>query len=204
MRLLSLFLLLLFHAVVGGVDVGVNSQSFVVIVGALLATAPDLFGFEDSDSDNDDEPVDRLPPRKRARRHVHSIFEKMGPYYQQRAYRMPDQSFWTLLQLIKPYMKCGLLKPKTNSKKKNQKNGATNGFIPKSIRFSCALRYFAGGAVDDIAIVHRVSNTEVYDSVWFVVDAVKKCPQLAISARPVSIAGLATLMTCFYGSRSLL
>jgi len=61
---------------------------------------------------------------------------------------------------------------KKNSSNKKNNNGAANGFIPKSIRLSCALRYFAGGAVDDIAVVHGISNTEVHDSVWFIVDAV--------------------------------
>jgi hypothetical protein len=33
----------------------------------------------------------------------------------------------------------------------------------------------------DIAVVHRISHTEVYRSVWKVVDAVNKCPDLSFS-----------------------
>jgi hypothetical protein len=43
-----------------------------------------------------------------------------------------------------------------------------------------ALRYFAGGSAYDIALVHGVAYTEVYKSVWKVVDAVNKCKELEI------------------------
>jgi DDE superfamily endonuclease len=44
-----------------------------------------------------------------------------------------------------------------------------------------AIRYFAGGAPPDIALVHGVGLSDVYKSVWMVVDAVHKCPDLAIN-----------------------
>ena len=43
-----------------------------------------------------------------------------------------------------------------------------------------ALRYFAGGSVYDIALVHGVAYTEVFKSLWKVVNAVNKCKELEI------------------------
>ena len=43
-----------------------------------------------------------------------------------------------------------------------------------------ALCYFAGGSAYDIALVHGVAYTEVYKSVWKVVDTVNKCTELEI------------------------
>jgi hypothetical protein len=45
---------------------------------------------------------------------------------------------------------------------------------------SAALRYFAGGRPDDIVLVHGISNSEVFNSVWKVVDAVNSCKELTI------------------------
>ena len=58
---------------------------------------------------------------------------------------------------------------------------ARNGFIDSTIRLSCALRYFAGGSAYDIALVHGVSHSEVFNSIWRVVDAVMECNDLAFS-----------------------
>ena len=44
-----------------------------------------------------------------------------------------------------------------------------------------ALRYFAGGRTDDIALVHGISHTSVYESVWQIVDAVNMCNELSIN-----------------------
>ena len=46
---------------------------------------------------------------------------------------------------------------------------------------SIAIRYFAGGRPEDISLVHGVSHSEVFNSVWKVVDAVLACEQLAFS-----------------------
>jgi hypothetical protein len=51
---------------------------------------------------------------------------------------------------------------------------APNGRILASTRISCALRYFAGGCPYDIAIMHGVSHTAIFDSVWMVVDGIKQ------------------------------
>jgi DDE superfamily endonuclease len=44
-----------------------------------------------------------------------------------------------------------------------------------------AVRYFAGGRPEDICLVHGVSHSEVFKSVWKVVDAVLACEQLSFS-----------------------
>ena len=67
------------------------------------------------------------------------------------------------------------------SKRKTHRNGAKNGLISTRIRLSAALRYFAGGRPDDIALVHGISHTEVFNSVWKVVDAVNDCKVLDFS-----------------------
>ena len=56
--------------------------------------------------------------------------------------------------------------------KKTGRNGATNGLIAGSVRLACALRYFAGGDPSDIGAVYVIGNTDVYNSVWIVVDFV--------------------------------
>ena len=57
---------------------------------------------------------------------------------------------------------------------KRHTNGAANGLIHSSVRLSIALRYFAGGSVYDIALVHGVSHTEVYQSIWRVLNAINQ------------------------------
>jgi hypothetical protein len=86
---------------------------------------------------------------------------------------MDESSFWKLHTLLRPHME----KPRSRTKK--HKDGAKNGLIPTSARLSCALWYFAGGSPYDILVVHGMSHTEVFTSVWNVVDAVNSCEELA-------------------------
>jgi hypothetical protein len=44
-----------------------------------------------------------------------------------------------------------------------------------------ALRYFAGEHPDDILVVHRISFTEVFRSIWKVINAINKCGTLKVS-----------------------
>ena len=99
------------------------------------------------------------PHRLRSRRTVSSIFGELGPSYTRRAYWMKEQQFWKLHRLIKS----NLVNPRTGKKK--HKNGGKNGIIPTESRLSAALRYFAGGKPDDIALVHGISHSEVFNSV---------------------------------------
>ena len=133
--------------------------------------------------ENDPPPLgyDRGKPRRRVRKLVNDVFDELGPGYMRRAYRMDQQSFWKLFHTIKPYMlKSGSLEPKKGSTKKH-KNGAVNGIIGKSVRLAAALRFFAGGDPYDIMTTFGIGHTDVYNSVWMVVDAVNNCPALAIS-----------------------
>ena len=120
--------------------------------------------------------------RQRTRKNVSDIFQEFGPTFVRRAYRMQESSFWKLEAILHPYMKRAA---KTKSKKrstrtKKHKNGARNGLIPLPTRLSCALRYFAGGSAYDIMVLHGISYSEVLKSVWVVVDAVNRCPDLDI------------------------
>ena len=169
---LSLLLLLTFLPIVlANVPVGsiLESGQLGTIVSALLVV---IFPKEIGISSVSRRKVVKAPPRidarKRKRRLVHSIFEELGPYYVKRAYRMDEASFWKLHRML-----ASLMSPKKNANsKKKHKDGATNGLIVSSIRLSCAIRYFAGGRPEDISLVHGISHSEVFRSVWLVVDAV--------------------------------
>jgi len=102
------------------------------------------------------------------------MFHEQGSYYIRRAHRMHEHSFWKLLATSQPCMKT---KKKTNQK---LKRGAANGFVSAAARLSSALRCFAGGRPDDIALVHGISHTAVFQGAWEIVDAVNECPALQI------------------------
>ena len=55
-----------------------------------------------------------------------------------------------------------------------------NGIIPYSIRVAAALRYMSGGDPKDIQLVFGISNSEVYKSLWLVVDAINKTTEFDI------------------------
>lgn len=114
----------------------------------------------------------------RDRRHVSSIFAELGANYLQRAYRMDKASFYDLHRMLRPGL--GGRKYSLKSSKKFHKNGAPNGLIPSTSWLSMALRYFAGGSAYDICIAHGCSHSDVYNSVWMVVDAVNLCKKLKI------------------------
>ena len=154
---------------------GVDRLTFLTIVQViLLVTNPELVGLIDPQI------IERGANRVRTRRYVTSIMDELGPYYTRRAYRMPADHFWRLHRLIHPYLKCGKAKVRDDSTKRNENNGAPNGIIPSTSRLSAAIRYFSGGDPCDIAVVHGISHTEVFNSAWAVVDAVNHCPELEI------------------------
>lgn len=108
--------------------------------------------------------------RERERRTVLQIYQMLGPYYFQRAYRMSYNKFQTLSHKLSQYMK-----------KRNIQKVAWNGPIYNSIRVACAIRYFAGGSPYDIATTFGISLSEVFVSVWDVVDAVNQHPNFKIN-----------------------
>ena len=102
---------------------------------------------------------------QRERVPVVDIFNKLGPRFIRKCYRMTEVSFWKLHKILRPYIK-------TN--KKRSGGGATpNGDISSEARLSMALRWFAGGEASDIFQIHGVAYGEVYRSVWRIVDAIK-------------------------------
>ena len=116
---------------------------------------------------------------RRVRRLVSNIMYELGGY-SRRYYRMSDTSFWILHNMLKPSLE-KLLEPKLHRpRKKRRKRNAPNGLISTSIRLSIALRYFAGGDPLDLAFVRGVSHSEVFNSVWMVVDAAHHTPALDI------------------------
>ena len=124
---------------------------------------------------------------RRERIPVTTIFINLGQRFVRRAYRMTEASFWKLFHLIKPHM----------PRKKKRKRGCTpNGDIDASARLSMALRWFAGGEAIDIMQTHGVSYTDVYKSVWLVVDAINSCPELQIRF-PVDYAAQQELADAF-------
>ena len=116
--------------------------------------------------------------RKRERKSVNKIFYEHGPGYTRRAYRMNSRSFWKLEKMLRPR----LCRARTKrAKEMRKRDGARNGRISAAIRLSAAIRYFAGGRPDDISLSHGISHSEVFNSVWLVVDAVISHPKLAFS-----------------------
>ena len=177
---LMLFLLIFSIATAIGIDEssGTGSQQMIIITTIfLIIDSPELFGGLGLAPDNIKRYSKPRPHRHRKRRSVMSIFEEMGPNYVRWAYRMEQESFWKLHSLLRPYLEQRDQRQEGSNQKKHR-DGAKNGLIPTSVRLSCALRYFAGGSAYDISVVHGISHTEVFLSLWRVVDAVNKCNEL--------------------------
>lgn len=109
----------------------------------------------------------------RKRRNVNDLFKEVGPAIFKRMYRMEEESFWLLLDIIESEMAGG-------SCKKRKRGKTPNGDITKPSRLAMALRYFAGGDPYDIAQAHGVHPNEVKKSAWVVVDAINHIKQLDI------------------------
>ena len=102
-------------------------------------------------------------------RSVKSICTELGKEHAQ-YYRMEVASF---------YYPVEVLTPNIYQRTKKQKRGKTpNDDIAISICVSIALRYFSGRSPLDIALVHAVSHSEIFRSVWVVVDAVNQTKSL--------------------------
>lgn len=172
-RLLSLLLLLdlAVPSPIRGALLSNRLNLLTITTASLAAAFPEEIGFENDEHS----PGSRYgkSPNKRTRRSVTSIFHEQGTSYVRRAYRMHEHSFWKLLATLQPHMK-------TKKSDKKLKRGAANGFITPAARLSSALRCFAGGRPDDIALVHGISHSAVFQSVWEIVDAVNECPTLEI------------------------
>jgi DDE superfamily endonuclease len=145
------------------------TRLIIMLVALLVSLFPEEFGFMSARPKRPS-----VYPIQRKRRMVSDIMRELGPGYTRRAYRMSTGSFFELHKLLHKH-----LNP-PRSEKKKWRNGGPNGIITTTVRLSIALRYFAGGRPEDIALVHGVSHSEVFRSVWKVVDAVLKCEELSI------------------------
>lgn len=114
----------------------------------------------------------RMPGSKtyvRNRPTIPDLFKEYGPINFRRAYRMKEESFWILLDLLDKEM----------GKKSARRRGKTpNGDISNAMRLAIALRYFAGGDPLDLMIVFKVSRVVILQSVWLVVEAIHKTKAL--------------------------
>jgi hypothetical protein len=75
----------------------------------------------------------------RKRNHVSAVFEQLGPLYTRRAYRMTEQSFYKLHQILFPFLRYALF-PVAATSQKVHRNGARNGLVPSTTRLAVALR----------------------------------------------------------------
>jgi len=107
----------------------------------------------------------RGPTIKHACCSVSSITYELGGYSRQ-YYQMENHMFWKLHRILHKKIK----NPTVTRKRKH--GSPPNGKISSSIRLSCALRYFAGGEAMALALVHGISHSDVFNSVWLVVDAI--------------------------------
>jgi DDE superfamily endonuclease len=184
--MLVLLLLLVVGVAVASEEVDgagvIEKLHIVAMTTALLVASLPGLGVN-SDDDTDDGVKHRRgrrdKARNRVRREVSSMFREYGPYYVRRAYRMTEDAFWELHRMLGPHM--ASVRLKGGGRVKTHRNGGKNGLIPSENRLSAAIRYFAGGRPEDIAISHGISHSEVFYSCWKVVDAVNKCPELAFS-----------------------
>ena len=109
---------------------------------------------------------------KRQRLDVDEHLKSMPPALFRRKYRMGFDSFYKLLDILEAHL------PATGE---DRKSGATtNGPISKCAWLSMVLRYFAGGDSADIWDHHGCHIDETLKSVWSVVDAIHKAPEMKI------------------------
>ena len=123
----------------------------------------------------------------RERTSVSEIFNSMGERMFRRAFRMTFDAFWRLHSILLPHLLTAISINRNYVRKGGREGGnyslppTPNGPISPSIRLGAALRYFAGGSPYDIVLAFGISYSEMMTSVWIVVDAINKCPQLKIS-----------------------
>ena len=146
--------------------------------------------------------VDSSRPPRRLRRRTRStvadVYNCLGPQYFRRAYRMSYESFLKLNEELREGIQKAYREHNERKNMKKKKKGrekmskvakncfdgvmgernyklppVPNGAIDSSIRLACALRYFAGGSVHDLTPLYGISHTEFFNSVWYVVQAIK-------------------------------
>lgn len=161
----------IFPAIAGSIDVDAlvaEEEALIICVASILL--PIAYDYIVAKKD----PPRRLgcPTIKRERPTMRYLFDLYGPSLVKRAYRMTEQSFWRLLDILEPHL------PEV---KKRKRGRTPNGDIYPALRLSMALRYFAGGDPLDIGPLHGVHPNEVLLSVNHVINAVHCAQELSIS-----------------------
>ena len=104
-----------------------------------------------------------------------SIRNEYGNLFEH-AYQMDYASFLELHELLEDGINEYVCKEGTTTNSSaNQPFYRKNGKITTQICLACALRYFAGGSYHDIIMSHAVGKTDLYRSVWAVVQAANEC-----------------------------
>ena len=124
--------------------------------------------------ENRKRPGSRLdcPTVPRQRKSVTQLHRELGKTYFRRSFRMKYSTFGQLFQVIKSD-----LARIVDSKNQNK---SPNGRVTLTIRFGCAIRFFAGGDAYDVACMFGVSHSVVFESVDYVIDAINECDALKI------------------------
>jgi hypothetical protein len=78
---------------------------------------------------------------------------------------MSFASFMKLAHQLHPFMK-----------QHDLSKAMMNGPIYHSVRVACAIHYFAGASPYDLAMTFAIGVSEVFESMWDVVDAVNNHP----------------------------
>lgn len=154
---------------------------FITLVASSMSLALNYSNLvHPEDDDKQDVPHQRIAPTvPRNRCHnIAELFDQLGPFFTRRAFRMTAESFFRLHELLVPFLGCSTFPSPLSTK--SHRNGARNGLIPSTTRLAVALRYFAGGSPYDLSLLYGMSLTEVYSSVWRVVDAIIACRVLRI------------------------
>ena len=102
------------------------------------------------------------------------VSSKLSNTMFRRTYRLTRTTFDTLHTILEPRLD-EIFFPRAGNKRKGNK---PHYFIDTKTRLSIALRYFAGASVYDIMLVHDVSMTSVYLTVWGVLDAINTTKEL--------------------------
>ena len=113
--------------------------------------------------------------RHRIRRSIAYLHEGLGDTYFRRAFRMDYVHFKELARKLEPAILeiCG----KNHAKAPYIHNGP----ITPDVRLGVAIRYFAGGAPEDLISSFGIGHTDILESVWYVVEAINKYQEFAIN-----------------------
>ena len=108
---------------------------------------------------------------RRTRSSISVIMHELGRK-SSRYYRMSNTSFWKLYDILKHEINKPSKISRRSRKKRKRNLFIPNSMICTSTYLSAVLRVFAGSYSLDIALVHGISYTEIWFSVWKVVDTI--------------------------------